>query len=417
MKHLDEYRDTQLCQRLLAQIRSRASRSWTLMEVCGGQTHGLLRYGIVESLQGVVDLIHGPGCPVCVTPTEQIDSAIRLARLPDVILTSFGDMLRVPGSGPSLLQSRAAGAQVRMVYSPLDAVELAAREPDRQVVFFAVGFETTVPSTALAVWQAAERGLKNFSILVSHVRVLPAMEQLVLDPHVRIDAFLAAGHVCTVTGLTGYHDFVTRSGRPVIVTGFEPVDLLTGILAAIEQLERGEVAVVNQYERSVVREGNQHAIRLIDQIYEPCDLAWRGLGMIPSGGFRLRAAWAHFDAQQRWPELGQAMTRGANRERDEKTGEGKDERAEQAEVFSTERTAGRQPADPCLPMLECQAADVLTGRIRPTQCAHFGTVCTPDHPLGAPMVSAEGACAAYFRYRLPISTVESSPVSRSSPRA
>lgn len=358
MKFIDEFREAEHCERLLAEIRQRATRPWTIMEVCGGQTHGLLRYGIDQALEGMVQLVHGPGCPVCVTPLEAIDCAITIARRPDAMLASFGDMLRVPGSRESLLQARATGAQVRIVYSPLDAVRLAQQHPDRQVVFFAVGFETTVPATALAVLQAAQLGLENFSLLTSHVRVQPAMEMLADSRDSTVQGFLAAGHVCTVAGYDSYRRFVEKYRLPVVVTGFEPVDLLMGIRECVEQLERGEARVANCYSRSVAAPGNERALAIVDDVYEICDQPWRGLGVVPSGGLRLRAAWARFDAERRFGR-------------------------------------GAAAVEPCT---ECRSGEVLTGKIKPTECEHFGTRCTPDAPLGAPMVSAEGACAAYYRY-------------------
>ena len=362
MKYVDEFRDPRLARRLATRIRAAASRRWTLMEVCGGQTHSLLRHGIDAELTDVVELIHGPGCPVCVTPAEAIDDAIELARRPGVELLSFGDMLRVPGNGVSLAAARALGADVRAVYSPLDAIQRAQSAPEKQVVFFAVGFETTVPATALAATQARALGLKNFSLLVSHVRVQPAMESLAADPTSRVEAFLAAGHVCAVLGAESYGPFVERFRRPVVVTGFEPTDLLEGILDAVEQLERGDAALSNRYQRGVQLSGNQVARRFIDSVFEPCDQVWRGLGMIPGGGLQLRAEWRELDARRRF---------------------GLTERRDVAEL-------GAQ--------CECPAGDVLVGRLKPPQCPHFGARCTPDSPLGAPMVSAEGACAAYFRY-------------------
>jgi len=358
VKHLDEYRDPQRCRALAAQIRAVASRSWTVMEVCGGQTHGLLRYGIDDELRGVVELLHGPGCPVCVTAQPLIDLACDLARRDNVIVASFGDMLRVPGSRGTLLDARRGGGRVQLVYSPLDAVQLAARRPDQQVVFFAVGFETTAPATALAVQQAEHLGLENFSLLVAHVRVQPAMELLIERGDCVVDGFLAAGHVCTVVGCNSYQSFVERYHRPVVVTGFEPVDLLSGILECVRQLERGEAAVVNCYERSVVPGGNPRATVVIDEVYETCDRTWRGFGSVPRGGFRLRDRWRKFDAEQRFA------------------------------------------ANP-LPLVEtreCRGGEVLAGRIKPPECPAFGVRCTPDTPLGAPMVSSEGACAAYFQY-------------------
>ncbi len=359
MKYLDEFRNPQAVQRLVAEIRRRATRRWTLMEVCGGQTHSLLRYGIEHELSDVVELIHGPGCPVCVTCVEQIDRAQQLAMRPDVLLATFGDMLRVPGSRQTLLDVRAAGGQVQMVYSPLDAVELARRDPQRQVVFFAVGFETTTPATALAVLQAAKLDLDNFSLLVAHVRVQPAMETIASAAECRVQAFLAAGHVCTVMGHESYADLVQRFRLPVVVTGFEPVDLLAGIDQAVRQLEAGDARVANCYARSVATLGNIVAQDLVERVYEVCDRPWRGLGTVRNGGLRLRAEWKRFDAEARFA------------------------------------------AAPSLTILhdQCPSGDVLTGRIKPPQCPHFGLACTPDHPLGAPMVSTEGACAAYYRYR------------------
>ena len=358
MKFVDEYRQPEHCQRLLNEIRQTATRQWTLMEVCGGQTHGLLRYGIDTALDGVVRLIHGPGCPVCVTPLEAIDMAIGLARRPGVTMASFGDMLRVPGSKESLLQARADGANVHIVYSPLDAVRFAQQHADRQVVFFAVGFETTAPATALAIQQAGELDLKNFSLLVSHVRVQPAMEMLAGSDDCSVQGFLAAGHVCTVAGYGSYRQFVEKYRLPVVVTGFEPVDLLMGILECVRQLECDTAEVVNCYSRSVAAPGNECALAIMDDVYEICDQSWRGLGVVPGGGFRIRSKWSQFDAAKRFGEsaaVGQECT-------------------------------------------ECRSGDVLTGKIKPTECAHFGVRCTPDSPLGAPMVSAEGACAAYYRY-------------------
>jgi hydrogenase expression/formation protein HypD len=358
MKFVDEYRQPEHCQKLLDEIRRTATRSWTLMEVCGGQTHGLLRYGIDTALEGVVRLIHGPGCPVCVTPLESIDTAIELARRPNVTVASFGDMLRVPGSSESLLQARADGGRIHIVYSPLDAVRFAERHPDQQVVFFAVGFETTAPATALAVHQAGKLALQNFSLIVSHVRVQPAMEMLAASPDRSVQGFLAAGHVCTVAGFDSYNDFVQTYRMPVVVTGFEPVDLLGGILECVRQLEHDEPAVANCYSRSAAAAGNSHALAIMDDVYEICDQSWRGLGVIPHGGFRLRTKWARFDATRQFAHTPVTVK------------------------------------ESC----ECRSGDVLTGRIKPVECQHFGVRCTPDSPLGAPMVSSEGACAAYFRY-------------------
>ncbi|RMG35756.1 MAG: hydrogenase formation protein HypD [Planctomycetota bacterium] len=365
MRYVDEFRDAVVCRKLVERIRATVTRTRTIMEVCGGQTHGLLRYGIDQELEGAVRLVHGPGCPVCVTPLEQIDLAIDLARRPGMVLASFGDMLRVPGSRESLLQARAGGAQVQIVYSPLDAVRLARRLPEQQVVFFAVGFETTAPTTALAVRQAERWGLENFTLLVAHVRVLPAMEMLAARPDNGIEAFLAAGHVCTVAGYECYRPFVERFGLPVVVTGFEPVDLLAGIFECVRQLEAGEARLCNRYTRSARSQGNRRATELVQDVYEICDRPWRGIGIVPAGGLRLRPAYARFDAEARF-DRGTAM-----------------------------RVA--EPSD-------CRAGEVLTGRIAPSQCECFGTRCTPESPMGAPMVSSEGACAAYYRYARPTTT-------------
>ncbi len=361
MKYVEEFRDPEICRNLVSEIRRTVTQPWTIMEVCGGQTHGLLRYGIDQELEEVVTLIHGPGCPVCVTPLEAIDLAIELAERPGVTMTSFGDMLRVPGSRASLLQARARGGDVRIVYSPLDAVQLAAENPEEQFVFFAVGFETTTPVTALTVHQARKLGLANFSLLVSHVRVQPAMEMLASSPDSVVQGFLAAGHVCAVAGYETYRDFVDRYRLPVVVTGFEPVDLLSGILECVQLLERGEAEVLNRYQRSVSIEGNRHALQMVDEVYEICDRPWRGLGVVPRGGLALRDSWAEFDALRRFPPASLPV------------------------VHST----------------DCRSGDVLTGKIKPTECEHFGGRCTPENPLGAPMVSAEGACAAYYRYAAP----------------
>lgn len=358
MRYLDEFRDPQLAERLVGDIRRAATRPWTLMEVCGGQTHTLLRHGIVDALAGAVELIHGPGCPVCVTPVAAVDGAIELACREGFALATFGDMLRVPGSRESLAQARTRGGTVWPVYSPVEAVQWAAREPGQQVVFFAVGFETTAPATALAVRQAAALGLENFSLLVSHVRVQPAMEALLSGPGCRLDGFLAAGHVCTVVGYESYAALVERWRTPVVVSGFEPLDLLQAILACVEQLERGEPRVINRYGRAARPAGNRAAQDLMDEVFEPCDRAWRGIGWLAGGGLRLREPWARFDALRRFGPGG--------------------------------RDAAEDP--------DCRSGEVLAGRIKPTECAAFGHRCSPETPLGAPMVSSEGACAAYYRY-------------------
>jgi hydrogenase expression/formation protein HypD len=365
MKYLDEYRDAASAQKLVDTIRRETTRPWTLMEVCGGQTHGLLRHGIEEVLSGTIELIHGPGCPVCVTPLEAIDFAHQLAMNRrqsgrDIIVASFGDMLRVPGSRGSLLTVKAAGGQVRTVYSPLDAVELARREPQKEVVFFAVGFETTAPATALALIQAEAGGIDNFSMLVAHVRVQPAMEALLRSPDNRVQAFLAAGHVCTVMGYESYESLAAKYRLPIVVTGFEPVDLLRGILASVRQLESGNGHVENAYARGVSRQGNTAAQDIVQEVYEVCDRPWRGFGVMPNGGLGLRKKWRRFDAGVRFDSVNSL---------------------------------------PVVEPKDCRSADVLAGRIKPTDCDAFGHNCSPDTPLGAPMVSAEGACAAYFRYR------------------
>ncbi len=329
------------------------------MEVCGGQTHAIVRYGLDRLLPEEVTLLHGPGCPVCVTPIERIDQAVHLAGLPEVILCSFGDMLRVPGSVRDLLEARAAGGDVRVVYSPLDALALARRHPDRQVVFFAVGFETTAPANALAVAMARRQGLENFSLLVSHVLVPPAIEALLSSPRNRVQGFLAAGHVCTITGYREYEPLARRYRVPFVVTGFEPLDLLQGILMCLHQLEEGRSEVENQYSRSVSAEGNPQARRLLDEVFEVVPRRWRGLGEIPASGLDLRAGWREFDATSRF-----------------------------GLVDHPRKDVG-----------ECRAGEVLAGVLSPVDCPAFGVRCTPESPLGAPMVSGEGACAAYYRYR------------------
>ncbi len=359
MKYLDEYRDPQLARTLVARIKEESSRPWVMMEVCGGQTHTIVRQGIGEALSGSVEMIHGPGCPVCVTPLEQIDRALHLASRPEVIFTSFGDMLRVPGSECDLQQIRARGGEVRVVYSPLDALELARNNPDREVVFFAVGFETTAPANAMAVWRARELGVENFSVLVSHVTVPPAMVAILESPDNRVQAFLAAGHVCTVMGWTEYLPLAERYRVPIVVTGFEPLDILEGILMAVRQLESGRYEVENQYVRSVTRQGNLPAQDLVSRVFHLVDRQWRGIGMIPSSGLGLREPFAAHDAERK---------------------------------FALEGITADEPS-------VCRAGDVLRGRIKPNECGAFGKACTPERPLGAPMVSSEGACAAYYNFK------------------
>jgi len=358
MKFLNEYRDPELARALAKQIRTLSTRRWTLMEVCGGQTHTIVKQGILDVLGDAVEMIHGPGCPVCVTPLEQIDRALHLAARPEVIFTSFGDMLRVPGSDCDLFQVRARGGEVQVVYSPLDALELARTNPDREVVFFAVGFETTAPANAMAVWQARELGIDNFSVLVSHVTVPPAMTAILESSDNRVQGFLAAGHVCTVMGWEEYEPIADRYRVPIVVTGFEPVDILEGIWMAIKQLEEGRSEVENQYVRSVLRDGNRPARDIVSKVFQLVDRQWRGIGEIPMSGLGLRDDFAAWDAEQK---------------------------------FDLQGIRATEPA-------ECRAGDVLRGRIKPIECAEFGTTCTPEKPLGAPMVSSEGACAAYWAY-------------------
>jgi len=359
MKYLDEYRDGERARQFAREIHRVTTRPWNIMEVCGGQTHAIVKFGIDELLPKSIALIHGPGCPVCVTPLEIIDQALEIAAQPNVIFASFGDMLRVPGSTTDLLAVKAAGGDVRMVYSPLDAVKLAEQNPAREIVFFAVGFETTAPATAMAVYQAAQKGLKNFSMLISHVLVPPAMEALLSSPNCRVQGFLAAGHVCTVMGYEEYPPIAAKYRVPIVVTGFEPLDILQGVLMVVRQLEIGRAEVENQYTRSVRREGNQAARELIRRIFKVVPRKWRGVGEIPQSGLGLNDAYAAFDAEKRFG------------------------------------LAGHRVEEPT----ECLSGLVLQGQIKPHDCPAFGTKCTPEHPLGATMVSSEGACAAYYRYR------------------
>ena len=359
MKYIDEYRDSDLVQKTLAEIRRTVTRPWTLMEVCGGQTHAIMHFGLDQLLPPEIELVHGPGCPVCVTPLEQIDKALAIAAQPNVIFTSYGDMLRVPGSSRDLFSIRASGGDVRVVYSPLDAVKIAHDNPDKEVVFFAIGFETTAPANGMSVVKAQADGIKNYSILVSHVCVPPAMQAVLSSPDNRVQAFLAAGHVCAVMGYWEYPPIAEQYGVPIVVTGFEPVDILQGILQSVRQLEAGQAEVENVYGRAVTFEGNQPAQATIKRVFEQCDRKWRGIGMIPMSGWRLRPEWAEFDAERRF-DVGTI-----------------------------------QPEESPL----CIAGLVLQGLRKPDECSAFGRECTPDHPLGATMVSGEGACAAYYRYR------------------
>ncbi|RMG45249.1 MAG: hydrogenase formation protein HypD [Acidobacteria bacterium] len=359
MKYVAEYRDAGLARAVARRIAARCTRPWTVMEICGGQTHTILRYGLDQLLPPSLSLVHGPGCPVCVTPVDTLDAAMALARRPGVILTTFGDMLRVPGSRGNLYGARAEGGDVRVVASPLEAVALARRRPDRNVVFLAVGFETTAPATALAVLRARELGLDNFFLLVGHVLVPPAIRLLLSSPANRVQGFIAPGHVCTVAGYRDYERLAEDFGVPFVVGGFEPLDLMQALAMLVELLEEGRAEVRNEYRRSARRDGNRRAKELVAEVFEVCDRRWRGIGAIPRSGLRLRPRWEKFDAARRFEvDPGDA--------------------AEEA---------------------ECRSAEVLQGLRRPTECPAFGTRCTPEHPLGAPMVSGEGACAAYYRYR------------------
>jgi hydrogenase expression/formation protein HypD len=359
MKYLSEYRDPGLVGRYLDEIHAIITRPWNIMEVCGGQTHGLVKNGILDLLPSRISMIHGPGCPVCVTPLHLIDKAVYLALEKGVILCSYGDMVRVPGSRMSLLEAKANGGDIRIMYSPLESLKVAQEHPDREVVFFAVGFETTAPANALAVVQAGLLGLKNFSILTSHVLVPPAMEAVLNDASTHIDGFLAAGHVCAIMGTSAYGPLVERYQVPIVITGFEPVDLLQGILMTVRQLECGIAALENQYSRVVKAEGNPQAIAVIRQVFEISDREWRGIGNIPESGYALRPEYRGYDA-----------------------------------IFKFEVDIPKAPEHP-----DCIAGLVLKGIKKPRECPQFGKGCTPSSPFGAPMVSSEGACAAYFHFQ------------------
>jgi len=367
MKYVDEYRDRRIALALAGEVARRATRDWVLMEICGGQTHTIMRYGLDELLPPCIHLVHGPGCPVCVTPLETIDKAVDLASRPEVTLVSYGDMLRVPGSRSDLFHVKAAGGDVRIVYSPMGAVKIAAAEPQRKVVFFAVGFETTAPPNAMAVWQARRLGLENFFLLVSHVLVPPAIRLLLRSPENQVQGFIAPGHVCTVMGYRQYDQLAREFHVPIVVGGFEPVDLLEAISMLVTQLEAGRAVAENQYARSVSYCGNTAAQQIVELVFEVCDRKWRGLGAIPQSGLRLRPVFAAHDAEKAFG-LGEITI----------------------------------PEPP-----ECISAQVLQGLRRPTECPAFAGRCTPQSPLGAPMVSAEGACAAYYHYRR-----HAAPVSR-----
>ncbi|TET97006.1 MAG: hydrogenase formation protein HypD [Anaerolineales bacterium] len=358
MKYVTEYRDADLVKGVLDEIRRTVTQPWVVMEICGGQTHSIVRYGIDQLLPSEIELVHGPGCPVCVTPLELIDKAIAIASRPEVIFTSYGDMLRVPGSEQDLFSVRAAGGDVRVVYSPLDAVKIAQQNPDREVVFFAIGFETTAPPNAMSVSQAQTLGLDNFSVLVSHVRVPPAIHTILSSSHNRVQGFLAAGHVCAVMGYWEYPPIAETYNVPIVVTGFEPLDIVRGVLHVVRLLESGEVAAENAYTRAVTFEGNKPAQALIERVFETCDRKWRGIGVIPQSGWKLRSEFAAFDAEGRFHV--------------------EDIQAEESPL--------------------CIAGLILQGLKKPHDCEAFGKQCTPEKPLGATMVSAEGACAAYYRY-------------------
>lgn len=366
MKLVDEFRDPQKARELVSEIKKRATRRWVLMELCGGQTHSLIRYGIDQLLTDVVELVHGPGCPVCVTPVEVLDRAIELSQRPEVIFCSFGDMLRVPGTREDLFSARAKGADVRVVYSPMDALDFAIREPAREVIFLAVGFETTAPANAMAVHEARRRGVRNFSLLVSQVLVPPAMEAILSSPKNRVQGFLAAGHVCTVMGYLEYEPLAKRFQVPIVVTGFEPLDLLEGIYLCVNQLEEGRFVVENQYTRSVKREGNLPAQRLVSEVFEVAHRRWRGVGEISSSGLVLSDQYRDWDADQKFPAI-------------------------------SSHTLG-QGAESSLGV-ECISGEILQGNLKPSDCPSFGKACTPEFPLGATMVSNEGACSAYWKYR------------------
>ena len=358
MKFLDEYRDPEAARKLAAAIASITTRPWTIMEVCGGQTHTIVKYGIDEILPKEIELVHGPGCPVCVTSLEMIDRAHAIASRPDVIFCSFGDMLRVPGSRGDLLQLKSQGSDIRIVYSPLDAVNIAAATPQKKVVFFAIGFETTAPPNAMAVWLARKRNLKNFSVLVSHVLVPPSMTSILQSPGNRVQGFLGPGHVCTVMGYEEYPPIAKRFHVPIVITGFEPVDMLEGVYLTVRQLENGEAKVENQYSRVVRPEGNLQSKKLIEEVFEICDRKWRGVGLIPKSGYRLRYEYRDHDAER---------------------------------IFEVDNIETSESS-------LCISGQILKGLKKPLDCPAFGKSCTPQSPLGATMVSSEGACAAYYAY-------------------
>ncbi len=360
MKYLDEFRDPEQVRKYIAAINAEVTRPWKIMEICGGQTHSLVKNGILGMLPDKITMVHGPGCPVCVTPLAMIDEAIYLAEKKGVILCSYGDMIRVPGSEKSILEAKAQGADIRIVYSPLEAVTIAKNNPGKEVVFFAVGFETTAPPNALSVVQAKAMGIDNYSILTSHVLVPPAMEAILSDPENSIDAFLAAGHVCTIMGTKEYNPIAEKYKIPIVITGFEPVDLLKGIYHAVKQLEAGEYRVENAYERVVREEGLPNAQNTIAQVFEVSDKDWRGIGTIPSSGYKITPEYIRYDAAQK---------------------------------FKIDIEKVEEPK-------ECIAGTILKGIKKPFECPEFGKRCTPENPLGAPMVSSEGACAAYYHFNV-----------------
>jgi hydrogenase expression/formation protein HypD len=366
VKYLDEYRDQRVAQKIIDEIKKTITRPWVLMEVCGGQTHSIVKYGLDCLLPEQVELVHGPGCPVCVTSLEMIDRAHAIARMPDVIFCSFGDMLRVPGSDSDLFKIKSEGGDVRVVYSPLDSLKIARANPDKRVVFFAIGFETTAPANAMSVWQAREQGIRNFSVLVSHVLVPPAMVGILDSPNNRVQAFLGPGHVCAIAGWTEYEPIVERYKVPIVIAGFEPIDILQGVLMCVRQLEQGRAELENGYARAVQREGNPSAQSMIQRVFEIRDRAWRGLGVIPHSGFGLSEEFRDFDAEL---------------------------------IYDVENIHAVEPA-------VCMSGEILKGLKKPLDCPAFGKQCSPEHPLGATMVSAEGACAAYYSYGRHLVSVE-----------
>jgi hydrogenase expression/formation protein HypD len=372
MKYLDEYRDQAIAAKLVDEIRRIQTKHWVIMEVCGGQTHSIVKYGLDYLLPSGIELVHGPGCPVCVTPLEMIDRAHAIARRPDVIFCSFGDMLRVPGSNGDLFQIKAEGANVRIVYSPLECLKIARANPEKRVVFFAIGFETTAPANAMAVWQARQQSVENFSVLVSHVVVPPSIASILQSPLNRVQGFLGPGHVCAVMGWSEYEPIAARYRVPIVITGFEPVDLLEGVMMTVRQLEHGRVEVENQYARAVAREGNRQAREMIARVFDVCDRSWRGVGIIPKSGYKLNYEFRDHDAER---------------------------------IFEVADIRTREPEI-------CISGQVLKGIKKPHDCPAFGTQCTPQTPLGATMVSAEGACAAYYNYGRHLVAVGAAPRGR-----